>query len=524
MSRQRHSAKPALAAAASALGSALPYLSGRLFFLSWFSFAVFFRSLLKNADHTSAGRTLLRGWLFGFVYHAVGYCWFWWLYPMEYTGFSKPLALLMTAGEWLVLSLIHGFLFALGPLLFCLFHRYVTKNRLAGGLFLLCALLLAEKSMEYTELAFPWLRLAAGQYRLPALVQSASVIGAIGVDVLILTVNLLLALASLTKGRPRTLCLVLAAAIFSGNALFGAIRLAQPVDPSRTIRAAMVQDNVLFGRKRDEQFFQDCQDNLLSLTEEVSPQADIVIWPENALARNLDEFPDVAQTLRDVSVKLQRPLLVGVMTKNGENILNDLVMVTDGEFSNFYTKRRLTPFGERFPYRTVLEKLVPFLEKMNASGEYYEYGSGTELLHTDRGVIGGIICVESVFPGVVRDSVRDGAELIVMVTNDSYYLDSPLTTQHLAQDVLRCVENSRCSLRCAMAGISASIDSRGRITSALPALERGVLEAEAYFSDEMTFYTKYGEWLPQVMLALLAAATVCGVIAERKKSRGKPAK
>ncbi|MBQ3075498.1 MAG: apolipoprotein N-acyltransferase, partial [Clostridia bacterium] len=164
---------------------------------------------------------------------------------------------------------------------------------------------------------------------------------------------------------------------------------------------------------------------------------------------------------------------------------------------------------------------LPVLEEINMLSSDLAAGEGSVLIEGKQGSFGSVICFESLFPSLTRQSVKDGAEMIVLVTNDSWYKDSPGVWQHLAHAVFRSVENSRSTARCANSGVSAFIDSRGRLTSVLGPLEKGILTDSVSFSDETTLYTLWGDLLLPCLVALwmLSAVPVISLERRRKDAR-----
>lgn len=121
-------------------------------------------------------------------------------------------------------------------------------------------------------------------------------------------------------------------------------------------------------------------------------------------------------------------------------------------------------------------------------------------MQINGGTIGNIICFESIYQNLVRQSVSDGAELIVEVTNDSWLKDSPAMWQHLAHGVFRSIENGRYIVRSANSGVSAIIDDHGRILQTLEPNKQGVISDTVYFTDTETVYTKIGDVIFYVYL------------------------
>jgi apolipoprotein N-acyltransferase len=123
--------------------------------------------------------------------------------------------------------------------------------------------------------------------------------------------------------------------------------------------------------------------------------------------------------------------------------------------------------------------------------------------------VGGYICYEAIFPGLVRRFAAGGAELLVNVTNDAWYGTTSAPYQHLAMAALRAVENRRYMVRAANTGVTAVVDARGRILERTRLFDTTVLVREVPLIAETTFYTRHGDLFAHACaaaaLALLAA-------------------
>ena len=120
---------------------------------------------------------------------------------------------------------------------------------------------------------------------------------------------------------------------------------------------------------------------------------------------------------------------------------------------------------------------------------------GTNVAPLDgRARYGPAICYEIVFPSIPRATVRQGAELIVTITNDAWFGDSAAPHQHLAMARMRAIETDRWVVRSATTGISAVIDSSGRVVRSLPLGERGTIETTVGLRKTKTPYVIAGDW------------------------------
>ncbi len=181
-----------------------------------------------------------------------------------------------------------------------------------------------------------------------------------------------------------------------------------------------------------------------------------------------------------------------------------------------YHKMQLVPFGERIPFADDLPFLIEMLTwDMGISA----WGKGKNISvfdvpydgTTTRGA--AVICFESVYPNVTRKFVEAGAEFLTIVTNDGWYMGTPGPLQHERIAIMRAIENRRGIARAANTGISCFITPYGRIISETEENERTSLTDKVELRDDLTLYTRWGDWFPGLCLA--AAAVMGGIAAYR---------
>ena len=173
----------------------------------------------------------------------------------------------------------------------------------------------------------------------------------------------------------------------------------------------------------------------------------------------------------------------------------------------------LVPFGEYVP----LQRLFTFGGRFAAKlvQEVSDFSPGREAVtgEVDGHRVGGYICYEAIFPGLVRRFAAGGAELLVNVTNDAWYGTTSAPYQHLAMAAFRAVENRRYMVRAANTGITAVVDPWGRVLAPTRLFDRTVLVREVPFVAGTTFYTRHGDVFARACAAIalaLVAATCSG--------------
>ncbi|MFW5854439.1 MAG: apolipoprotein N-acyltransferase, partial [Thermodesulfobacteriota bacterium] len=113
-----------------------------------------------------------------------------------------------------------------------------------------------------------------------------------------------------------------------------------------------------------------------------------------------------------------------------------------------------------------------------------------------------LICYEGIFPNLSAAMARNGARLLVNITNDAWYGATSAPYQHFSMAVFRAVENRRALIRSANTGISGFIDPTGRITATTRLFEDAVMTREVPQLDLQTVYSRYGDWFARLCLGL----------------------
>lgn len=227
------------------------------------------------------------------------------------------------------------------------------------------------------------------------------------------------------------------------------------------------------------------------------PPASLLLWPEVPAPFY---YYDDAQFRREATetARLARaPFLFGTVAWTaGRAPLNSAVLLDGaGRLAGRYDKARLVPFGEFIPPG------FGWIHKISSEAGDYAAGEGATVLMAGGHGIGAFICYESAFPDYVRQFAREGAEVLVNLTNDGYFGRSAARAQHLLLARMRAVENRRWLLRPSNDGITASIDPAGQVWGAFPEHELHAGRLPFRYLSERTFYTRHGDWFAWLALA-----------------------
>ncbi len=486
--------------------------------LEWIALIPAVLVLLVKAPDPSVKlrRMYLMGLVFSMSFLVVTFHWFFYMYPLDFAGMSRPASAVVVTVACVGLSAFQAIgMAALFPLL-----AMAARGRLLSRCRALLPLLLATlwTTLEWFWAnsgwsGVPWSRLALGQAHLLPAMQTAWLFGSYAVTFLLVAVNGYLALCLLHPDR-RVLCLALAGGLFFGNLAFGAVRLLAYRDGDNIIKAAAIQGNKSSLDYWSSGTTDEVMDTYADLTREaVAEGACLVVWPETCIPINIDYSPEVYDYVTDLSAECGVPILIGLFTDAGEDTLaeyNSIVAaLPDGTVhATVYHKRNPVPFGEFVPWRDVIMTLVPPLANINTLGVDIPAGTESVVFDLDMGGVGSLICFDSIYERNARDSVDNGAEVLAVSTNDSWFKDSRGVWMHHAQSQYRAIETGRYVVRSANTGVSSIISATGRVLDFCPALETGYAAADIALRTERTPYMVIGNLFAYLCLAAAAAGVL----------------
>jgi apolipoprotein N-acyltransferase len=375
---------------------------------------------------------------------------------------------------------------------------------------------------------FPWLPLAASQWQRPLTLQIASWTGFYGVSFLLLFVGIIVAFYVRHLFKPGQkgwfrfcpeFILGMAVWIF---ATFGVLQVKLERSERETLfRAALVQPYVPQPEKWDPAKSQE-------ITSEIERQiefqkhigADIAVLPEAVLPHPLVGDRGMQLWAESLAQNFDGPVLLGALAAEGQTMSDDpwyngfmIVYPEEGVAPSYYKKRRLVPYGEYIPFRNIfffLEKFVPLSSDI-APGN----SPGPLKLEMANGPlpIGPLICYEDIFPSLAIDTVRAGALVLFVVTNDAWYGEEGAAYQHAAHSVLRAVETFRPVVRVGNGGWSGWIDEYGNIREVLESATgsvyfRGSEVVEVTYDPanfrKLTFFVQHPHWFLWMCGAIVA--------------------
>ena len=489
----------------------LTFLDFDLYALTWICFV----PVLFAIRDATLGRTLWLGTIFGTVTNAGGFYWI--THLLEEFG---HLNLVLALTGFLLLCMYQGFLLAV---VLALVRRAQRDLNIAP----VWSLAIAFPALE---LAYPLLfpsYIGNSQFEFSTITQFVDITGMAGLTILIGLVNgaFFEILDARTQSRRiERLRLIVPVVAFASCLVYGLVRL--PAVDAKTqvakrLNVGLVQTNIGARDKAGDR--EEFIARHVQMSKEIvasHPEVELIVWPESAYNHLLQRAQK--NVAYEVTGDIGRPVLFGVLTygtaANGTDneIFNSVALASaTGDVLGIYDKVELLAFGETFPFSDTL----PILGKVFGSSWFTR---GTSLKHLQLGDASFLpmICYEDILPGLVRNIWRhDGpSDVLVNVTNDSWYGDTHQPLIHLVLASFRSIETRRALIRSTNTGISAIVDPAGRITHRTGQWQREVLVAAVPLIEDgsVTMFMRFGNVAGWLCLVL----TIGGWLASSPGRRG----
>lgn len=453
-------------------------------------------------------RAALCGFLFTVGTYLAGT---YWLYHSVYEIGHAPIVLTVFVIV-AIASVMGGYAAVVGYVL----ARWV---KVAGALRWLLVLPAAIALMEWFRgwflSGFPWLALGYTQTDTP-LAGLAPLVGVYGVSfAVVLTAGAVVAVL-FGGSRERTAAAAVTGVIWILTFSLWKHEWTQPT--GKPVAVAIVQGAVPQEMKWDQAQFEKTLELYRSLTE---PHlgADIIVWPESALAAPVHMLGGFLGPQWEATKRSGSTLVLGQLRRDPqrEDVYYNAVLVL-GDQPQWYAKRRLVPLSESFP---VPDFVRGWLKGMDLPYSGFEAGGDSQPALDAAGQrLGVSICYEDAYASDQLAVLKD-ATLLVNVTNDAWFGDSTAAHQHLQISRMRALEAGRTLLRAANDGISAIIGPDGRVTATLARFQPGVLDGSVQPRTGLTLYARFGNWpVISFSLAVLIGGLALSVGPALRSRRG----
>ncbi len=405
-----------------------------------------------------------------------------------------------------------------------LFNRAWHYKRVVGLVLLPFIWTGLEYFRTLSEFGFPWSDLGYTQGYFLYILQIVSIISVHGLTFIILVVNILVwqLFRSDLKPERRLTSVLLPIGIVALLTAYG--WAVMPVLPTNgTYPIALLQGSVPIEVKwapNNEGHSLGLYDSLATATQsQAEDSVELFIWPETSAPCYLSHEVACRRRVAQIARRSDGYHLVGAMAAEGASdnyrYFNACYQFSPaGIMEERHDKVKLVPFAEHVPYqdyvpflqKQFLRKYLTFIDQWGVQwwSDYYP-GDTATVFEVPGAYYGVLICFETAFPEYVRGLVRNGANFIVGITNDTWFGRSVGIYMHSRMFVTRAVENRCWSARCANSGLTYIVDAYGRQRGELELYEVAALVGKLKLLDEYSVYTEYGDVAGRISFLVLTA-------------------
>jgi len=527
---------------ASAILLSLPYyrfFSGIVLFIAWVPMLFVEDYLTQNREKYRSGRMFFLAWLTFLIWNLLTVYWIW--------NATIPGAI----AAYIINSLIMAVAFWLIHLV----HR--TLGDRMGHFAFLVIWTAYEHYFLNIQINFPWLLMGNGFAKDITMVQWYEYTGTLGGTFWVLFVNLLLFVLLRHYVRTDTLRgkyfeLGLLGVVLALPIGWSVIRYHTLQEKGAPVEVVVVQPNIdpyndkFSGMSNDEQL-----SIILQLADSlVTDHTDYVVAPETAINDGLLENDlSRSRSIRRIRAFVRRHPRVRFVTGattwriypagpqptptarkradgTWEDIFNAVLQIDTTSVIQVYHKSKLVVGVEMIPHPKLLRPLLGniLIDLGGSLGGYGTQEERTPLVSADSSFrVGVAVCYESIFGDYVTGYVKEGANLLFIITNDGWWGNTPGYHQHRTYASLRAIETRRSIARSANTGISCFIDQKGKASHLTPWWTRDAIRGVIHTNEKKTFYTRHGDYFGRVsdFFAVILLLYVISYRLMRKKKRAK---
>ena len=473
-------------------------IAGLLYFLSFppydFWYLIFPALYLFYYSLLSSKKSFLSGFIFGCVAYGVI------LLGIQSIGLEA----------WIPLTFLMGLMYGVFSKLF----SYLNTKSGNNFYVLLAALAVFDLIRAYFPFGgFPWgfpsTVLLTGPIDSPLFFEVPLTFrnfGPTGSSLLLQSLPLVIALGVFSKSKPKnylkdySIFLLIIFTIFISNYVVNDYQHTQLETSELNITIVQGNSPCPGAKNRCSNERQKIYDSHLVQTQSLEGNFDLVVWPESSTGFNND--PGVhSRVQNDVSteaLRLDSYFLIGgdrpVQKEYFENY--GIFINREGEIVDQYLKQHPVPFGEYIPFRKYLDWIPP----LALVPRDMIRGDGQKIFMVNDTKISTVISFEGSFQRYIRNSVLDGAELVVILTNQASYGESGMSDQFILMSRANAISNERPIVHAAITGKSAFIDHNGKVISKTELFETTTLNEKLEVRQTETPYSKYGNYLNYIFI------------------------
>ncbi|NBV98141.1 MAG: apolipoprotein N-acyltransferase [Proteobacteria bacterium] len=482
--------------------------------------------ILLNKSCQKIERLFLESFIFFFIYNLLSFAWLFSIHPLNWLGIESFPSIIVASLAWLIPSLYHSVFLLIFSLSIWIFYRLKDRTKLEElSIVEILILAFTWSLIQYKILAstsflslfaVPINQLAYGQYLSVDLSKLVRVTGAVGLEIIIVTFNLLVAnlihvydfnntkikmfyqtstgfIENLSiNSHIKTIFGIVILFVFTGAYINF---IADARKPVKALSFTLVQANL---NRKDTRVNLDNLDKTLELQEKLSQikkKSHLLIWTEASIPTNVTNMNHSAKVMKLIS-RIQKEyeyFIFGTYSNIDGELFNSLKLIDIKEEKvRTYNKAQLVPFGEYTPFINLLPETISKLATSTIGTGFSAGKEHQKLLEFNDIKVGSSICFELLFPEIIRRQTRDGANFLVNVNDLSWFQNDNMKKLFLAVAVIRAAENSKDLILVGNTGYSALIKRDGQIHDLTKINQPQAVHSAVGLDYSKSFYSEFG--------------------------------
>ena len=369
---------------------------------------------------------------------------------------------------------------------------------------------MVDYAMSLTEISFPWASIAntQAQSSLLPFIQFIELTGMFRVTFWVVLLNVVLFYCYESRTAEK---IIDSLAVFVSPLIISFILSYNHIDKKEKIDFAILQPNISIQDKNTNTYSDNLTmiNSLLNQSSSDIKHGQLLIWPETAFVNYIDSDNGqsfisyiINNSLSDKNIDL----LTGVYEIGLDKYYNSIYYLNSSNSYDLskakkYKKIKMVPGAESVPFSDIF----PFLEDWGLIGNFERGEEYTIFMHKDSIPFSAMVCIESTYSSLSRRMVMEGAEFLVYIANDGWYLNPPQAQQHAKQTIFRAIETRKPILRSGNTGITWVVNSNGEVLRSLEHNKKGILTSKdinIYSNDRKTLYVLLGDWLAYICMVV----------------------
>ena len=428
--------------------------------------------LLLTIEELNPKRKAIYLFYYSFVIHFIGVSWI----SQSLLDYGS-----LNYYESALITLLFIMLISIPYAIIGLLHKPIKENRLYNINLFASLVVIVELIKSWIFGGFPWLLVGHSQTE-TIFNFIYPILGSYAVTYFVILISAMISKVCLHKRKFIIIPILLFALIYY---LIPIHILFKSSDYNESLSFTIYQPNIYPKDSYNPSEYNNVENKYINfLNQKVS--SDLIIFPETIVAYELNKNNALYKKMKDLSNK-EKVIITGLFTKEDDKFFNSMVLFTQNV--NIYNKRKLVPFGEYTPW---YDNFIELTESLNIPLSNLSHGLNNQKdIYFKNIKIIPVICFESAFSNLINS--EDNKELIINISNDSWFGNTLAPYQHLQISQVRALEFNRFMLRATNTGISAFINNNGEVLDYIPNNTEGSITGRIPINNSNSVYARYGD-------------------------------